>query len=107
MATAITALGKQPSATLRIITGTVDFTAVTSYATGGHEDTALSAELAGMTYFDSIPMPAYDSADNFWFYVDSSTNKVKGYSDATLATEITATDDLSGFTAIQILVIGY
>jgi hypothetical protein len=107
MAPAITVMGKQPSAPTRIITGTVDFTAITSYATGGHEDTALSAELAGLTFFNSIPMPAYDSTDNFWFYVKSADNKIIGYTDATLATEITATDDLSGFTAIQILVIGY
>jgi hypothetical protein len=111
MASSITVdFGKAASAPTRIIFAVVDFTAITSYATGGHEDTVLSAYIAAQglgTTYQSIPQAHYDGSEARYFKVNNANNKIVAYDDVGLATETTATDDMSGHTAIPIILIGY
>ena len=108
MATAINfVLGDAPSRPARIITATADLTAVTSYATGGVADAILQAELAKMgTSYSSMPMAAHDGSATRWFKVNPANGKLVAYTTASLETEVSAAVDLSGYTAVPVLVFG-
>ena len=98
-------LGKSSTAPLRIIEATVDLTNITSYETGGHAIAALTSAISGLT-FRSIPLPHYDGSETRYFTVNPSTGKVQAWDQAGGITETTATDDLSGHTAVPILLVG-
>lgn len=106
MASSITkSYGKMPSAPLKVCEAVVDFTDIDSYATGGHEDSVLSAEIEGWDFI-SIPRAATNGTTIRWFKVNSADKKVQSFTDETCATETTAADDLSGYTAIPVQLIG-
>jgi hypothetical protein len=98
-------LGKVASRPLRVIEATVDFTNVTSYATGGHLIAALTAAITGLT-FRSVPLPHYDGAATRYFTVNPTTGKVQSWEKAGGVTETTAATDLKGHTAIPVLLVG-
>ena len=111
MASSITFnMGQAASTPVRIIVASVDFTLITSYATGGHEDSVLSAALvaAGVgTNYVSLPMCHNDGSEDRWFKVNSADNKIIAYDTAGLGTQTTATDDMSGHTAIPVVILAY
>lgn len=106
MASSITkSFGKQASARTLAVEAVVDFTAITSYVAGGHEDAVLSAALEGADFF-SIPRAHYDGSATRYFKVDPATKKVQSFTDATCQTETSPGADLSGHTAIPVQIIG-
>jgi hypothetical protein len=98
-------VGRAASAPIRVIEATVDLTNITSYVTGGHLIAALTAAVSGLT-FRSVPLPHYDGSETRYFTVNPSTLKVQAWDQAGAVTETTATDDLSGHTAVPVLLIG-
>jgi len=98
--------GDASSRPLRMVAATVDFTAVTSYTTGGVEDAVLKAEIdkLGASAYKSMPMAHYDGSAARYFKVNEATGKLQCFTDVGLATEAGAID-LSGHTAIPVVLL--
>ena len=101
-------LGDAPSRPPRVVKATVDFTAITSYSTGGEIDTVLQAEIdkLGVSDYYSESQAHDDGTTVRFFQVDAATGRLKSYTDAGLDTETTGATDLSGHTAIPVLLLG-
>ena len=101
-------VGVAPTKQARIKLLTIDFTAVTSYATGGHAIAVLTAALAefNSSTVESVARANHDGTDERYFKVDVATGKLKAYTNSGLGTEVAATTDLSAYTAIPVELIG-
>ena len=101
-------LGNAPSRPARVAKVTIDFTSVSSYTAGGETDaiaTALHASLGANNYY-CIPAAAHNGSATRYFQVNAADGKVKAYTTASLETEVTAAVDLSGYTAIHMVLVG-
>lgn len=101
-------LGVGPSKPGRTKVLTIDFTPASSYTTGGETDaiaTALHNSLGANNYY-SIPAAAHNGSATRWFQINAADGKVQAFTTASLETEVSASTDLSGYTAIKMVVHG-
>ena len=112
MATTINfSFGNAPTQPTRVIQATADLTAVTSYATGGVALStllaALGAEAAKLgTNYYSPPIAAHNGSATRYFKANPTTGKLQAFTTAACNAEVAGSTDLSGYTAVPVVIIG-